>query len=121
MSDYVDIKTSIADLLTAASGLSTLGSSLTERLKPLLADVAARDTPALFPSDSFSDPFTESYWEPIKAGDDSTLPKNEAVRTSAAGVGEAMQGLADYVTQVMWMYKAADDDSASGIAGAGGG
>ena len=121
MGNYVSIKTSIGDLLTSASALRSQGKALSDRMKPLLADIANRDKPATFPPDEFSTPFTANYYKPIKAADGSMQPRNEAVRTSAAGVGEAMSSIGDYVTQAMWAYRSADDDNATGIASAGGG
>jgi hypothetical protein len=119
MSNYVEIKTSIADILSLANGLRSQGKALTDKMKPLLADVEALERDGeTFPPDDFTTTFLGTYHRPVDAGD-GKLPASAAVKRSATGIGAAMTGIGDYVANAMWNYQGADEDNAKDIGAAG--
>jgi hypothetical protein len=120
MSEYVQIGTSIADIISIANGLKTQGEALTGAMRTSIANIeAAERDPETFPHDEFTDRFLDNYHKLIPTGDGSTLEANQAIKQSAAGLGAAMTSMAEYVANAMWTYQGQDDDNAGQIAHTG--
>jgi hypothetical protein len=116
MSNFVQISTSVADILSLASGLRAQGKTLTDGMKPLLASIEALERDGeTFPPDEFTSTFLGLYHQEVDAGDGTKLPASEAVKQSAGSVGAALTGIADYVATAMWNYQGTDEDSATDI------
>lgn len=111
MADYVEIRTSVADLLSTANGLRLKGEELTSAMRTAIGRVEMLDGPATFPPDEFTNEFTKQYYKAVPASDGGTTAQNVAVRDSAKMLGTGMINLGQFVADAMWSYQATDDDS----------
>jgi hypothetical protein len=119
MGNYVQIKTSVAELLGIANDLQIKGDAMTTSMQGAIAKVKAlEEHPETFPPDEFSDPFLVNYHKPVKGADGTEQPANHAVQGGALKMGEALGNLGQHVENAMWGYTGTDDENASGIAGA---
>ena len=119
MSEFVEIKTSIADILNIANGLRAKGEALTGTMKNSIAAITAIEGhPETFPPDDFTAGFMENYHRQVQ-GQDGMLNANEAVQGSALVMGEALANIGDFVAKGMWAYSAGDDDNAADVGSAG--
>jgi hypothetical protein len=120
MSNYVEIKTSIADILSIANGLRTRGEALTGTMKSAIEEIRKlEDDSETFPKDDFTDGFLPLYNKDIPAGDGTTLHANLAVQKSAIQMGEVLERTGQNVANAMWNYHGTDDDNATDISKAG--
>jgi hypothetical protein len=115
MSNYVDIKTSVSDIIGLANQLHGQGQTMVDQAKPLVETIKHRevDGRALPRGDEFVEQFLEKYHHTPDGGHGQTA--NLAVMNSAVGMGEALKGLADYVTNAMWSYQGQDVDNGTEI------
>lgn len=120
MGEYVEIRTSVADILNIANGLQAKGDALTSSLNPLLTAITTIEShPETLPKDEFTDGFLTNYESLVPAGDGTTLTANEAVKTSARQFGPALTDIGKAVAKAMWSYSGADDDNAADVRDAG--
>jgi hypothetical protein len=121
MSEYVEVRSSIADMLGIANGLRARGEALTESMAAAMHAVRAAEAhPRTFPRDDFTNPFLDNYHKPVPSSDGGTLHANEAVQRSAEMLGGAMRTLGDNVARAMWAYAGTDEDNATDITKAAG-
>ncbi len=116
MGEFVEIKTSVSDIMRVANGLVGMGEQLRGEFERIGADISLHEGhPEVFPSDQFTDPFLVIYKAPAtdSAGKPSTT--NEAVRTSAVDVGQKLIDIGEYVGKAMVQYGVADDEAAADI------
>ncbi|BCJ68636.1 hypothetical protein [Polymorphospora rubra] len=118
MSNYVDIRSSIADIIGLANNLKVAGEGLEGTMTTAMSTITNLEGgPETFPRDEFTEAFLEHYHRSVEASDGTSLPANEAIKTSAPELGTAMAALGDFVTNAMWAYSAGDDGNAGDIAG----
>jgi hypothetical protein len=116
MSEFVEIRTSVADIIGIANGLRGRGESLTDAVTATTEQIrekeGGRET---FPPDDFTTPFLQNYHTPAEDTQGNPMPANEAVTSSARHMGSELSRLADSVSDAMWSYGATDDASGADI------
>jgi len=116
MSEYIQIKSSPAEIMSIASQISARGKTLSGRINTLNVAIQTHESPGeVFPSDQFTDPFAKTYKQESVGADGKSTTANEAVRASAAYCGEKLEGIGDFVGTAMMNYGAADDESGADI------
>lgn len=119
MSEFVEIRTSVADILGIANRLRSQGTDLTEALRTTTRQITELENhPETLPPDDFTDQFTVKYHAPVESTDGTSLPANDAVKQGAIAMGEAMTELGDSVVTAMWAYSGQDDENAGDVSGA---
>jgi hypothetical protein len=119
MSEFVEIKTSIADIINIANGLRAKGEALTGTMKHSVAAITTiEEHPETLPHDEFTDGFLVNYHAQVK-GEHGMVNANEAVKGSALALGVGLTSIGDGVAKGMWAYSAADDDNAADVGSAG--
>jgi hypothetical protein len=114
MSNYVNIGTSVSDIISIANDLRGQGRTLNETMTRSIQHVVdAEGDSGTFPPDEFTDTFFENYHKPVEGGDGA--PANAAVQEAAKKVGDGMVSLGDYVANAMWSYQGQDIDSGDDI------
>lgn len=116
MGEFVEIKSSVSDIMRVANGLSGTGRRIKGEVERINADISAHEGhPDVFPADQFTDSFTPIYQGAAtdSAGKPSTV--NEAVRTSAVDAGQKLIDIGEYVGKAMVQYGVADDEAAADI------
>ncbi|MER7440714.1 hypothetical protein [Micromonospora avicenniae] len=122
MSNFVEIKSSVADIIGIANHLSSSGISISSTMQVKLAAVTAMENAqgTLPRGDEFVEEFLKTYHKSIEAPDGGAQPMNEAVKASMPKLGEAMTQLGKYAADAMWSYTGVDDDNRNQINRAGG-
>jgi hypothetical protein len=121
MSEFVEIKTSIADIINIANGLRSQGDTLSGTMKSSVTAITAIEQhPETLPIDEFTQGFLDNYHSHVE-GEHGPVNANEAVKGSALALGEALTSIGDGVAKAMWAYSAADDDNAADVGSAGNG
>jgi hypothetical protein len=121
MSNFVEIKSSVADILGIANRLRASGQSLTSTIGGNLAAVSGMESaPGTLPRDEFTEEFLKTYHKSVEVSGGGAQPMTDAIKDSVPKLGEAMDRLGKYVVDAMWSYSGADDDSATQINRAGG-
>jgi hypothetical protein len=116
MGNYVQIRTSIADILSIANGMRTRAEAFTTSMNGAMKKVTDLEADhEVFPPDEFTDGFAPIYHQPVPAGDGHDKPANQAVQDAAKQMGTAMVTLSDHVSDAMWGYSGTDGDNAAGI------
>jgi len=119
MSEFVDIRTSVADILNIANGLQSQGQSLTQAMSGAVDAINRMENePETLPKDEFTDKFLENYHAPVPT-DSGTTTANVAIKLSALQLGQALAQIGESVTKAMWGYSGADDDNAADVNSAG--
>jgi hypothetical protein len=121
MSEYVDIRTSVTDILAAANNLVTLGGSLESDMSPLIEAIKSRENAATWGNDEFTGKFLEGYHKSVKVGD-GAMTAADAVKALGQGknsLGTTTQDLGNIVVNAMLNYSDTDGANASGINSAG--
>lgn len=117
MSNFVEIKSSPAEIIGIATGISQRGSELASTVTEINQAITDHENRAkTFPSDQFTDGFTKEYWKHVEAADGKTHPANEAVRVGALYCGTKLTEIGDFVNQAMVNYEASDQQGADDIA-----
>jgi hypothetical protein len=114
MSNFVEIRTSTADIIGIANQLRDQGQALDDNVQAAVERVTENER-GTFPPDDFSNRFLENYHRPVEGGDQHGAPTNEAVKHNATGMGPAMKSLGDFVANAMWSYEGQDLDNADDI------
>jgi hypothetical protein len=116
MSEFIEIRTSVADIIGIANGLRSRGDSLAETVSGTTARIreleSGRET---FPPDDFTTPFLAHYNADSQDTKGTSMPANLAVTSSAHHMGTELSRLADGVSDAMWSYGATDDSSGQDI------
>jgi hypothetical protein len=116
MGNYVEIKTSVTDILNIANELQGKGRDLKTAMATATENVTTLENHAeTLPPDKFTTPFLEKYHEPVDTGDGQTAPANEAMKQSAIGLGAALSDLAGKVSTAMVTYAGTDAENAADI------
>ena len=117
MSEFVEIKTSVSDIMSIANRLRAQGDGLTDTLGTTTEQITTLENhPETLPDDDFTREFTKTYKAPTEGGDGT--PANQAVKEGAVAMGEALTGMGDAVVDAMWAYSGQDDENATDVAGA---
>jgi hypothetical protein len=115
MSNYVNIGTSVSDIISIANDLRDQGRTLNETMKTAVQRVEhGENDHDTFPPDEFTDTFLENYHKPVEGGGGEHA--NAAVKKAATTVGDGMVSLGDYVANAMFSYQGQDIDSGTDIA-----
>src|SRR6266508_6285303 len=116
MGEYVEIRTSVSDIVGIANGLRGQG----ERLQQTAA--AAEDTirrleerRETFPPDDFTNQFLETYHQTAEDSQGNATTVNRAVTSSAVDMGRKLVDIGTYVANAMWTYAATDQESGADI------
>lgn len=116
MSEFVEIKTSVSEIIGIANGLRSRGESLADSVDATVIQIrdkeAGRET---FPPDDFTSSFLPNYHTPAEDTTGTSRPANEAVTSSAHHMGTELTRIADTVSDAMWSYGATDDNSGADI------
>lgn len=119
MSEFVEIKTSVADIMSIANRLKAQGDGLAESMRGTTSEITALENhPETLPPDDFTNEFTSKYRAPVDGVDGVSLPANEAVKEGAIAMGEAMTRMGDSVVTAMWAYSGQDDENATDVSSA---
>lgn len=121
MSSFVEIRTSVADILGIANRLRFAGQSMSTTMDGRLRAITTLEAaPGTLPPDEFTVEFLKTYHKSVEVSGGGGQPMNEAVKTTVPKLGEAMDKLGAYVADAMWSYTGTDDDNATDIDRAGG-
>lgn len=116
MGSFVEIKTSIGDIVGIANRLSDRGGTLRDDMQGATERVTELENhEECLPPDQFTEPFLVNYHQAVDNGDGETIPANQAIKQSAIGLGQALQDLGEKVSTAMWSYAGTDDDNATDI------
>jgi hypothetical protein len=122
MSEYVDIRTSTADIISIASRLRSQGAALEQAATGTGNEIEQLENRAeTFPPDQFTDQFLEKYHAPTEyTVGERTLqgPANAAVRATAAEMGRRLSDVGGWVGQAMFSYAAENEQNATDISNA---
>jgi hypothetical protein len=117
MSEFVEIKTSVADIISVANGLRAKGDALRTTVTGINADIAAQEEAAeTFPPDKFTGEFRKTYDEPVQDSKGTTVPTHLAIRNSAVDAADKLVQIGETVGKAMINYSVTDDDSGTDIA-----
>ncbi len=122
MSEYVDIKTSLSDVLSAATNLVNMGTALESEMSDLNERIRGLEGSATWGNDEFSAGFLEGYHRPVGSGS-SAGNTADAVKGLGSGkdsLGTATQNLGNMVANAMIQYSETDGANAADISSAGG-
>ena len=115
MSNYVEIRTSTADIIGIANQIRDQGQTLADNVRGAVEHVTTHEHDGgTFPPDEFTNRFLENYHKPVE-GDGHSLPTNEAVKQNATQMGQAMKSMGDFVANAMFSYEGQDMDNADDI------
>ncbi|WP_431915399.1 hypothetical protein [Micromonospora wenchangensis] len=121
MSSFVEIRTSVADILGIANRLRINGQSMSTAMDGKLGAITTLEAaPGTLPRDEFTEEFLKTYHKPVEVPGGGGQQMNEAVKATVPQLGEAMDKLGAYVADAMWSYTGTDDDNATDIDRAGG-
>lgn len=118
MSEYVSIKTSLGELLSAATGLITRGAEMDSAMPSLIAKITSSEGPQTWGGDDFADKFTKNYQAPPEDGDGPAA--NESVKGIGAGkngLGASAQHLGNAASSALINYTDVDTSSGQDIDG----
>lgn len=119
VSEFVEIRTSVADILGIANRLRSQGTDLAETMGTTAEEITALENhPETLPPDDFTDQFTAKYHAPVDGADGVSLPANEAVKQGTIEMGKALSELGASVVTAMWAYSGQDDENATDVSNA---
>lgn len=117
MSEYVEIRSSPAEIMSIANGLRGQGEALRGEVSGTNGEILARESSAdTLPSDQFTDSFLVNYQQAAPGVDGVTTTANVAVRQSAAYCARKLIEIGDFVGAAMVNYGATDEESGEDIA-----
>ena len=116
MSNFVEIRSSPAEIISIATGLRSRGAELTSAVSGICHEIVSQENePKTFPSDQFTDPFVAEYKKVADATDGKGHPANEAVRLGAVYCGTKLTEIGDFVNKAMVNYETGDQQGATEI------
>jgi hypothetical protein len=122
MSNYVEIGTSVTDIISIANRLRQRGADLESAASDASTEIEHQEGRGeTFPSDKFTDPFLEIYHASTEYGQGDDVVSgttNVAIRATAAEMGRKLGEIGDWVGQAMFTYTAQNEGNASDIASA---
>lgn len=117
MSEYVEIRTSPAEIMSIANGLRSKGEDLLGTVSDCNREIIARETRAdTFPPDQFTTGFLANYHQDAPGTDGETTTANVSVRQSAEYCATKLTDIGEFVGAAMMNYGATDDESGEDIA-----
>jgi hypothetical protein len=120
MSNFVEIGTSVADIISIANRLRVRGEDLAGAVSDASSDIEAQEgRQETFPRDKFTDQFLPHYHASTEYGVGDEVrsgPTNEAIRATAVEMGHKLTEVGDWVGQAMFTYSAQNEGNASDIA-----
>ncbi len=117
MGEYVEIRSSPAEIMSIANGLRGQGEALRGEVSGINGEIQERENRAdTFPPDQFTDGFLTNYHQAAPGVDGTTTTANVAVRQSAAYCARKLIEIGDFVGAAMVNYGATDDESGEDIA-----
>jgi hypothetical protein len=122
MSEYVDIRTSVADILSAANRVISAGAGLDHDMNWHVEMINGLEGTETWGGDKYGRKFLKNdegggYQQPVKVGD-ASMPANDAVKSMGTGkdsLGDVAQTLGGFVNNAMLNYSGTDDDNATAI------
>jgi hypothetical protein len=112
MSEFVEIRTSVADIIGIANRLRSRGEALADAVSSTSEQIRQKEKGSeTFPPDDFTNQFRPNYDTLVEDTQGETMPAHEAVTSSAGHMGTELSRLADHVSDAMWSYGATDDAS----------
>lgn len=114
-SDYVDIRTSPVDILSAANNLVSMGGELETDMTGLVGDIESQEGTSTWGSDDFATKFLDGYH---KVPDGADKPVAEATKDLGRGkhsIGTQAQDLGNFVANAMLNISDQDEGSGSEI------
>jgi hypothetical protein len=122
MSNFVEIGTSVADIISIANRIRVRGEELAGAASDASTDIETQEGRGeTFPSDKFTDPFLEIYHASTEYGQGDEVvhgTTNVAIRATAVEMGHKLSEIGDWVGQAMFTYTAQNEGNASDIASA---
>lgn len=116
MSEFVEIKTSVADIIGIANGLRSRGESLADAVEATTLQIRElEDGRETFPPDDFTNSFLPNYRTDAQDTTGTSMTANLAVTSSAHHMGTELSRIADTVSDAMWSYGATDDAGGADI------
>jgi hypothetical protein len=117
MSQYVEIRTSPAEIMSIANGIRSRGEQLESSVRSINDEITAHEAgPETLPLDQFTERFNEKYRAPTTTAAGLPAEANVAVRDSAQFCGAKLVDIGETVSAAMMNYGATDDDSGQDIA-----
>jgi hypothetical protein len=117
MSEYVEIRSSPAEIMSIANGLRGQGEALRGDVSGINGEIRERESRAeTFPPDDFTNNFLKNYHQEAPGVDGTNTTANVAVRQSAAYCAGKLIQIGDFVGAAMMNYGATDDESGEDIA-----
>lgn len=116
MSEYVEIRSSPAEIISIATGMGERGRALVEKAGNLGRAIATQEgNDRAYPSDQFSDQFLVTYHQAATDAAGNASTANVAVRDSAVQAGATLGKIGDFVGKAMTNYGAVDEESGADI------
>jgi hypothetical protein len=116
MGEYVEIKTSVSEIIGIANGLRSKGESLQQAATAAETQIRQlEERRETFPADDFTDAFLQIYKQNTEAVDGKPTTVNVAVTGAAKDMGKRLSEIGTFVADAMWNYSATDDDSGADI------
>ncbi|GAA2867332.1 hypothetical protein Acy02nite_10280 [Actinoplanes cyaneus] len=121
MGEFVEIRTSPAEIINIARSLRDKGEALEQAAKRHDTDIAAREKRGdVFPADDeFSNQFEPQYHGATTDVTGAGSTANLALRAAAVFCGTQLKTIGDYVATAMASYDATDQQGGTDIAKAG--
>ncbi len=117
MSEFVEIKTSAADIISAANRLRAKGDELQRTIAAINTDIMRQESAGeTLPPDKFTDEFRKKYDAPVTDTKGEFVATHVAVRLSAIHAAYELEKLGEAVSKAMVNYSVTDDDSGTDIA-----
>lgn len=121
-SQYVDIKSGVADILTAATGIVAMGQTLDGDMSGIIEYISAAEGEKTWGGDEYAKSFLDNGKGGYHHVGDGGLPMAEAVKQLGSSgdknrpsLGTTAQDVGNTVINAMMSYAGTDDESASDI------
>jgi hypothetical protein len=122
MSNYVEIGTSVTDIISLANRLRQRGADLESMVSDASTEIEHQEGRGeTFPPDRFTREFLANYHASAEYGQGDEVMSgtvNVAIRATAAEMGRKLGEVGDWVGQAMFTYTAQNEGNASDIASA---
>ncbi|GAA2666785.1 hypothetical protein [Actinoplanes palleronii] len=120
MGEFVQIRTSPADIVTIANSIRSRGEALERAVAAHLPAIEERERrEKTFPPDEFTGDFHEQYTAAATGVRGTPSTVNQAVREAALFCAEQLTHIGEYVAGAMATYDVTDQQGGADIAAAG--